>query len=94
MAKHECAHWALEMVSLRINGSKIMGNTKQKLQAQLHDGDLRDYLLEREEWNEYTFNHIYWEAYGTSFHRLSRNRCIVMSKACYNLWHTGVRHKL
>jgi hypothetical protein len=44
MAKHECAHWALEMVSLRINGSKIMSNTKQKLQAQLHDGDLQTRL--------------------------------------------------
>jgi hypothetical protein len=34
VAKYECAHWALEMVSLRINGSKITSNMKRKLQAQ------------------------------------------------------------
>jgi hypothetical protein len=66
---------------------------KQKLQAQLHDCDLRNYLLEREDWNEETFNKISWEAYATAFRRLSRNRRTATSKACYNLWHTGVRHQ-
>jgi hypothetical protein len=91
---HECAHWELETVSLRINGSKITSNMKQKLQAQLHEGELRDYILEREERNEETFNNISWEAHGTAFCRLSRNRRIAISKACYNLWYTGVRHQL
>jgi hypothetical protein len=41
---------------------------KQKLQSQLHDGDLRDYLLELEEWTDITFNKIAWEAYGNELY--------------------------
>jgi hypothetical protein len=80
-------------MSLKINGSKIKSNMKQNLQSQLHDGDLMDYLLEREDWTGITFDKIAWEAYGTAFRRLSRNRWIATSKACYNIWHTGVRHQ-
>jgi hypothetical protein len=65
LAKPECAHWELETVSLRINGSTITSNMKQKRQAQLQYGDLRYYLLERQEWNEDTFKNISWESYGT-----------------------------
>jgi hypothetical protein len=90
VVKTERAHWALETLSLRSNGSKITSNMKQKLKAQLHDGDLLDCLLERED----TFNNISWEACDTAFLRLSINRCITISKVCYNLWYTGVRNQL
>jgi hypothetical protein len=57
-ARSQCPHWDLEIVSLKINGSKITSNMKQKLQSQLHFGDLMDYLLEREEWTDVTFDKI------------------------------------
>jgi hypothetical protein len=66
---------------------------KKKLQSKLYDGDLRGYQLEREEWTDNTLDKIAWEAYGTAFRRLSRNRKITISKACYNLWHNGVCHQ-
>jgi hypothetical protein len=80
-ARTQCAHWLLENVSLSIHGAKITRNTTRKLQSQLHDGHFRDYLLEREEWAEHTFNNISWASCGIAFHRLSRNRFMATSNA-------------
>jgi hypothetical protein len=79
--RSQCAHWALETIAISIHGTKITSNMKQKLQSQLHDGDLRDCILEKEEWTKYTFNNISWEAYVTAFCRLCRDRRISMAKA-------------
>jgi hypothetical protein len=70
-----------------------MGHMRQKLRSQMHDGDMREYLRLKEESTPFTLELVAWDAYGTPFRRLSNNRRIAVSKACHNLWHTGVKHQ-
>jgi hypothetical protein len=46
---------------------------ESKLKSQLHDGNVKEYLMEKEEWTTCTFESVTWDVYGTAFRR---------SKAC------------
>jgi hypothetical protein len=62
---------------------------KQQLASQLLDGKLKDYIIEKEKWTQYTFDSVAWREYEIAYKRLSKNRQVNISKACFNLWHTG-----
>jgi hypothetical protein len=62
---------------------------KQQLASQLSDGKLKDYIIDKEKWTQYTFNSVAWGDYERLFKRLSSNIQVNISKACFNLWHTG-----
>jgi hypothetical protein len=66
---------------------------EHNLRLQLHDGDMPDYLRLKEEWTPFTLELVAWDAYGTAFRLLSNNQRVAVSKACHNLWHTGVKHQ-
>jgi hypothetical protein len=53
------------------------------------DGKLQDYSIDKEKWSQYTFDSVAWSEYETAFKRLSKNRQVNISTACFNLWHTG-----
>jgi hypothetical protein len=59
---------------------------KQQLASQLSDGKL---IIDKEKWTQYTFGSVAWWDYETAFQRLSNNIQLNISKACFNLWHTG-----
>jgi hypothetical protein len=65
---------------------------KQQLASQLSDGKLKDYIIEKEKWPQYTFDSVSWRDYETAYKRLSKNRQVNISKACFNLRHTGRKH--
>jgi hypothetical protein len=62
---------------------------KQQLASHLYDGKLKDYIIEKEKWTQYTFDSVAWREYEIAFKRLSKNRQVNISKACFYLWHTG-----
>jgi hypothetical protein len=65
----------------------------KKSRPHLHDGYMWDYLRLKEELTLFTLESVVWDTYGTAFRRLSNSRRVSVSKACHNLWHTGVKHQ-
>jgi hypothetical protein len=43
---------------------------KTQMAGQLHDKDMRKYLIEREIWTENQFDEIDWTSYKTAFKRM------------------------
>jgi hypothetical protein len=62
---------------------------KQQLAFQLSDSKLKDYIIEKEKWTQYIFYSVAWREYEIVYKILSKNRQVNISKACFNLWHTG-----
>jgi hypothetical protein len=62
---------------------------KQQLAYPLSDSKLKDYIIEKEKWTQYTLDSVAWREYEIAYKRLSKNRQFNISKACFNLWHTG-----
>jgi hypothetical protein len=67
----------------------VTSGTKQQLASQLSKSKLKDYIIEKEKWTKYTFDSVAWREYEIAYKRLSKNRQVNISKACFNLWHTG-----
>jgi hypothetical protein len=84
-ARPNCPRWPVEKATLFIEGTKMTSGMKQQLSSQLSDGKLKDYIIDKEKWTQYTFNSIAWRDYET----VSKNRQVNISKACFNMWHTG-----
>jgi hypothetical protein len=62
------------------------------LTQQLLDGDLREYLMEKEQWNEGTFDNICWKIQKVALKRMSKARQMAIAKLVHNLAFTGARH--
>jgi hypothetical protein len=89
VARHNCPHWPVEKATLFIEGPKVTSGMKQQLASHLSDGKLHNYIIDKEKWSQYTFDSVAWSEYETAFKGLSKNRQVNISKACFNLWHTG-----
>jgi hypothetical protein len=63
-------HWDLEACSLFIKGDKVTSKMKTQMAGQLHDKDMRKYLIEREIWMEKQFDEIDWTSDETAFKRM------------------------
>jgi hypothetical protein len=62
---------------------------KQQLASQLSDGKLKEHIIDKETWTQCTFVSVAWRDYETGLKQLSKNRQVNISKACFNMWHTG-----
>jgi hypothetical protein len=93
-ARPSCPHWDLEVWSLFIKGDKVTSKMKTQMAGQLHDKDLRKYVIEREIWTENQFDEIDWMSYETAFKRVGQSRKTSIAKVWHNMWHTGVKHTL
>jgi hypothetical protein len=88
-ARPNFPHWSVEKATLFIQGTKVTSGIKQQLASQLSDRKLKDYIIEKEKWTQYTFDSVAWREYEISYKRLSKNRQVNISKACFNIWRTG-----
>jgi hypothetical protein len=88
-----CGLWPNERCGLFIREVKIKSNWKERLTQQLLDGDLQEYLMEKEQWTTRAFNNICWKRNKTALKRLSKAIQAQNAKMCHNLRHTGVRHE-
>jgi hypothetical protein len=59
---------------------------KQQLASQLSDSKLKDYIIGKEKWTQYTFNSVAWREYEILYTRMSKKRQVNISKACFGLW--------
>jgi hypothetical protein len=59
-ARQNCPHWPVEKATLFIQQTKVTSGMKQQLASQLYDGKLKDYIIEKEKWTQYTFNSVAW----------------------------------
>jgi hypothetical protein len=47
-ARPNCPHWDIEEASLFIRGSKVTSDMKNQLTSQMHDGNIRSFLMKKE----------------------------------------------
>jgi hypothetical protein len=87
-----CGLYPAEQCALFIKGTKITSNWKEPLTQQLLDGDLREYLMVKEQWNEGTFDNICWKLQKVALKRMSKARQMAIAKLVHNLAFTGARH--
>jgi hypothetical protein len=91
-AKPNYGLWPNERCALFIRGIKITSNWKERLTQQLLDGDLQEYLTEKEQWTTHSFQTICWKRHETALKRISKARQAQTAKMCHNLRYTGGRH--
>jgi hypothetical protein len=91
-ARPACSHWDVDIASLYLRVGKLTSQYKDKLKTQLHNKALTEFIKEKEFWTQQIFETVKWNACGTVFKRLFKNRQINISKACFNYWHTCARH--
>jgi hypothetical protein len=91
-AHPNCAHWDIKEASLSIRGRKVTSDMKNQLTSQMHDDNLRSFLMQKESWSTQTFDAINWNASERALRRLSKNRQMNVVKLCHNYWHYGSRH--
>jgi hypothetical protein len=61
--------WA-EKATLFIEGTKVTSGMKQQLASHLSDGKLKEYIINKGKWTQYTFDSLTWREYETAFKRL------------------------
>jgi hypothetical protein len=91
-AKPNCELWPNERCSLFIKGIKITSTWKERLTQQLLDGDLQEYLMEKEQWTTHSFQNIFWKRHETALTRISKARQAQTANMCHNLRYNGARH--
>jgi hypothetical protein len=69
-----CGLWPSEMFAIFIRGVKVTSNCKERLTQQLLDGDLQEYLMQKEQWLTHSFNNIRWKRNGTALKLISKAR--------------------
>jgi hypothetical protein len=74
---------------LFIQGTKNTSGMKQQQASQLSEEKLKDYVIEKKKCTLHTFASVTLRDYKIAFKRLSKNRQVNISKACFNLWHMG-----
>jgi hypothetical protein len=53
--------WPSERCALFIRGAKVKRNWKERPTQQLLDGNLKEYLIQKEQWSIHLFNNICWK---------------------------------
>lgn len=71
-ARPNCGLWQSERCALFIQGLTLTSNWKESLTQQLLDGDLQEYLMEKEQWTTHAFNNIWWKRQETALKRVSK----------------------
>jgi hypothetical protein len=74
MACRNCHHWDIESASLFIQGSKVTSGMNNKLTSQMHDDNMRSFLMEKDSWSSQTFDAIDWHSGERALRRLSKKR--------------------
>jgi hypothetical protein len=91
-AKPNCGMWPNERCALFIRGIKITSNWKERITQQLLDGDLQEYLMEKQQWTTHSFQNICCKRHETALKQISKARQAQTAKMCHNLRYTGARH--
>jgi hypothetical protein len=91
-ARPNCPQWDIEAALLFIQGSKVTNYMKNQLTSQMHDDNMRSFLMQKKSCSIQIFDAIDWHSSERALRRLSKNRQMNVVKLCHNYWHTGSRH--
>jgi hypothetical protein len=91
-ARPNFPHWDIEAALLFIQGSKVTSDMKNQLTSQIHDDNMRSFLMQKKSCSSQIFDAIDWNSSERALRRLSKNRQMNVIKLCHNYWHTGSRH--
>jgi hypothetical protein len=72
-ARPNCPHWDIEEASLFIRVSKVTSDMKNKTTSQMHDDNLRSFLMKKESWSTQILDAIDWNDSERALRRLSKN---------------------
>jgi hypothetical protein len=50
----------VEKATIFIEGTKVTSGMKQQLASQLSEKKLKDYIINKKKWTQYTFNSVAW----------------------------------
>jgi hypothetical protein len=93
-ARPNCGMWPSEGRALCTRGLKVTSNWKERLTQQLFDGDLKEYLIQKEQWAMHAFNNLCWKRNETASKKISKARQASTEKMGHNLRFTGAHHEL
>jgi hypothetical protein len=82
-ARPNSPNWDIEAASLFIQGSKVTSEMKNQLTSQMHDDNMRSFLMQKESWSSQTFDAIDWHSSERALIRLSKNRQMNVVKLCH-----------
>jgi hypothetical protein len=51
---------ASEKINTFIEGTNVASGIEQQLASQLSDGKLKEYIIDKEKWTQYTFDSVAW----------------------------------
>jgi hypothetical protein len=71
-ARPNCGLYLGGRCALFIKVTKITSNWKERFTQKLLNGDLREYLMEKEQWNEGTLDNICWKLQKVALKRMSK----------------------
>jgi hypothetical protein len=91
-ARPNCPHWDIEAASLFIQGRKVTSDMKSQLTSQMHDDNIRSFLMQKESCSSQILDAVNWNSSERALRRLSKNQQMNVVKLCHNYWHTGSRH--
>jgi hypothetical protein len=83
-ARPNCPHSDIEAASLFIQGSKNTSDMKNQLTSQMHEDNMRSFLMQKESCSSQIFNDIDWNSSERVLRRLSKNRQTNVVKLCHN----------
>jgi hypothetical protein len=86
-ARPDCGLWPNARCALFIIGVKITSNWKERLTQKLLDGDLQEYLMEKEQRMTNSFNNICWKRNETALKQLSKASKYVSQFKAYRRRH-------
>jgi hypothetical protein len=69
----------------------MTSDMKNQLTSNMHDNNLRSFLMQTESWSIQIFDAIDWNSSKRALGRLSKNRQMNVVKLCHTYWHTGSR---
>jgi hypothetical protein len=67
----------------------VTSDMEDQLTSQMHDDNMRSFLMQKESWSSQIFDAIYWNSSKRALKRLSKNRQMNVVELCHNYWHTG-----
>jgi predicted SnoaL-like aldol condensation-catalyzing enzyme len=82
-----------KMIQFFLELLQVTSDMKTQLTSQMHDDDLRTFLVTKETWSPQTFDSIDWYAIDLALRRLSKNHQMKVVKFCHNYWYTGSLHQ-
>jgi hypothetical protein len=94
-AQHDFLHFPehhILHISLVLNEKKVTFKITRHVSRSIQYPSLKKYLIEKEEWNECTWNEIGWPSFKIAFNKIPSARQPTITKMIFSFWCSNIRH--